>query len=119
MKEDIILKSDTRDTKDNSSMIQEMDIMPPENANHVFDHQYDYKSSGHLEYFRQLMIAHGLDPQYSDPSTKQKSNEENYSSSCLHLLMMPSFYSKKMFGTASLAHPAPTNMIRQPRGDIE
>ncbi len=73
-------KSDTHDTKDNSPMIKGDDIMSSENAKHVFNHdKCNYKSSAHLEHFRKLMIACGLDPQYADSSANQKSKEEDYS----------------------------------------
>ncbi len=73
--------SDLQDTKHQSPMIDGMDIIPYENAKNLFDpDKGKYSAIGHLEHYRQLMIARGIDLNHGVPSVNQKSNEEDSSS---------------------------------------
>jgi hypothetical protein len=76
--------SDSQDMKHQSPMIEGMDIIPSENVKNLFNpDKGKYSTIGHLECYRQLMIARGMDPNHGVPSVNQKSNEEDSSSDWL------------------------------------
>ena len=59
-------------------MIKGMDIMASESAKHVFDcYKQKYSSSEHLEHYRQIQIARGLNPTYAVPSANHSDASVN------------------------------------------
>ena len=63
-------------------MIKGMDIMASESAKIVFGHyKLKYSSSEHLERYRQIQIARGLDPTYAVPSANRSDGSVNSSGS--------------------------------------
>ena len=54
------------ENKNSSPMIKGMDVMASESAKFEFDRaKLKYSSSEHVEHFRQIMIARGMDPLYA------------------------------------------------------
>ena len=70
------------ENKNSSPMIKGTDVMASESAKFAFDRvKLKYSSSEHVERFRQIMIARGMDPLYAVPLANRSDSENSCSSS--------------------------------------
>jgi len=70
------------ENKNTSPMIKGMDVMASESAKFAFDrNKLKYSSSEHVEHFRQIMIARGMDPLYAVLSANHSDSGNSCSSS--------------------------------------